>query len=129
MTDKDKQWQDQFDRQPRFKPPTDPDAQAYRKLYEALAQPPSGSLPKNFADRIVAQVEPRPQTTYQPLVWTAAAVVLALLLSAAAVYYTDTLFFQSMTAQLLRTKEVVVFSVVAFTLIQLGDQWLIKKAG
>lgn len=129
MTDKDKQWQDQFDRRPRFEPQADPDAQAYRRLYEALDQPPTGSLPENFADRVVAQVALRPQAAYHPLLWTAAAVVLSLLLSALAVYYTDTVFFKSMTSQLLRTKEVIAFSGAAFALVQLADRWLIKKAG
>lgn len=108
---------------------TEPDAHAYRRLYEALETPPSAYLPADFAETVVARATARHQrSTYWSSVLMIVSVGLALVLSALAIYHTDIPLFENISSRLLRTKEVIIFILVAFTLVQLGDRWLIKKS-
>ena len=124
----DQRIQHQLDHRSTTDDPAAPDAQVYRKLYEALAAAPASPLPEGFADRMVAQaMPPKWHHRYGPMLLLAACIALSLLLCALSIYYADAAFLRSFTTQLLRFKEILAFGFTALLLIQIGDHWLIKS--
>ncbi len=124
----DEELQRILDRRDLSAVPDHPNAHAYQRLYEALAQPPTLHLSENFANRVVDQaLQLQRRRAYWQSTLVSAAVVLSLVLSALAIYYTDATFFRTLTQLVVKTKEIIVFTITAFVLVQLGDRWLVKK--
>lgn len=124
----DEELQRMLDQHDRAGIPDATDATVYRKLYEALGEAPHLPLSENFANQVVDQAfQLRRQRNYWQSAFVFAIVVLSLILSALAIYYTDAIFFRTLTQLILQTKEIIVFIIVTFTLVQLGDHWLVKK--
>ena len=124
----DQRLQHQLDHQKAVDSPADPNAQAYQKLYAALAAPPHPSLSEGFAERVVARaMQPKWYHQYGHLLSYAAWTILSLLLCTLAIYYTDAAFLRSFAVWLLRFKEIIFFGFATLLLVQLGDRWLVRS--
>ena len=109
--------------------PDDDDTKIYRRLYEALAAPPTLLLSENFADRVVEHtVRLQKRYHYRQEILMIILIATSLLMSAFAIYYTDATFFRRLTQWLLQIKEIIAFAITSLVLVQLGDRWLVKKA-
>lgn len=109
--------------------PTDVDAQAYQKLYEALDSPPTALLSPTFATEVTARlVQYRKQQQRQHTFAITVAITVSLFLSLLTLYYTSESLLTSLAQRMLESKEIVVFAAVMLVLIQLSDRWLVKRA-
>ena len=104
------------------------DASVYRALDEALAQPPSILLSRDFATRVTARAFHQPVREAHRLKTALTVVVaLSLLLSVLAINYTNATSLTAIVHQVWQIKEVTVFVIVMLALVQLGDYWFVKR--